>query len=335
MNHTESRSGKIVSIVGTALHSLRSSDQTPLALLAIGAVLLFCVISIAVLAKYTNNCQDPPEHRVLPPMVNDALKSDSHRSPLQIPTNFTPQTTPSVRSISNSQLPRSPAPLKKVIDQPPSSHTSGSKYLCPELVVPQDGECCLLLPKAPLHILQALRSGTVMALPAARSEFKLPIVDMKGVTVLQAIFKLSSSASQSNNDNRETSSIVLCSPTEEHHFLAQIRETRNVEPSVLTLHDHKCTLFGSLRAEIGDRGSGYIHSACDGSRLHFSGDFKFDSLHESSIQAQGLVFDENQELRAFVKPRLLDESSRSVRFGPGVDVGCVLLCLLGIDVLEL
>lgn len=156
--------------------------------------------------------------------------------------------------------------------------------LCDDLVVPENRECVLLVPKL--------------------DRDEVAINDHQGQQVFVA-----------QQSEEEDSRIVLLSPT--HEIFATVRTARaSGGMAALAIHDPYEKEFGILK---GMKGGDYELTG-SGRRIRF----------QTSSGRLNIV-DEDTRIMALSES---ERGQRQFRIGPRVDVGLVISCILGIDLLE-
>lgn len=175
-------------------------------------------------------------------------------------------------------------------------------HLCPTLVVPDQSECTLLVPR-----LQ----------PTGRCSGELPVKDLQGGSVFCAKYR---------EEGSRGKTIVLQSTSKEFIFASctsatACRPSDALALSVLYSNERQ---FGVLSLEHTEAGNGYTLNAqhC-GVWIQFRGDALFRSL---------CAIDEESRVLAIAEPE--QQNRRRVRIGPHVDAGLISLALMGIDLLE-
>lgn len=186
---------------------------------------------------------------------------------------------------SSRAVQRAPKPTAE-IDSRSSLGAARSReelpVLCDDLVVPENRECILLVPK--------LDSNEVA------------INDHQGQQVFIA------------RCPEEDARIVLTSPTDE--VFSTVRTARTAGMAALAVHGPYDSEFGILKGMP----SGDYELTGSGRRIRFQ-----------SSSGRLNVVDEDTRIMAFSE---LEGGQRQFRIGPRVDVGLVITCILGIDLLE-
>lgn len=182
-------------------------------------------------------------------------------------------------------------------------------HLCSELVVPDGSECTLLMQRIPPQ--------------GSQKHGYVSVDDARGSPVFRASFVLG----DQQTDNRR---LIFASASGDAVFAF----CRDAEPETapgnhqlgLTIHHHWDTLFGVLRAKGRGASRCYAVVTGHGLRTQVRGDIRTGNLNAT---------DEHGRLLALVEPFGPEGSGqRSVRIGPHVDAGLIVIALLGIDLLE-
>lgn len=210
--------------------------------------------------------------------------------------------------------------LKSVIDLPTSNtlavHVPSSaqalagnpsRYLCPELAVPQGSECTLLIPPIPL-------SGT-------KVEGHCTIDDLKGCAVFKAVFtpwEASHSAGGSPY-NRQCMRLESVTGTTLFAYCSPFVVHTNGQRLELEVFRQDGEPFGVIRRNT-ERGSFSVFSR---SRYHWQIDFDKD-FSQSPVQAE----DENGTMVAFLEVQ--DDGRWLIRVAPLGDAGLMIISVLGI-----
>jgi len=193
----------------------------------------------------------------------------------------------------------------KTPPQPPHALPVG-QHLCPELVVPEASECTLLVPWLP-------QPGT----PWAKNS--LTIDDARGIPV----FRISP-----GDSDRDHCRLALYSALGEAVF-ASVRDVKadsGGDIAMLTFHHQSGAIFGEIHPDNMEAGTRYTVVSCRGARIHI-----YDNKPLGSMNAT----DEHGRLLAIAEPRTHGANNmvRSLRIGPLVDAGLIVLALLGSDLL--
>lgn len=321
------------------LSRLKLTDATPAAVL-VGAAFIFLILLGVVFGVLLIRSSDEAVVHSRNTRAEEGMAGDDTFSALPSAKLLTRRGMPPFLPTS-ARVPKSPSLSDRI-----AMKTTGSReaeffgqHLCPELVVPEESECSLLVP--PLLFQQIVAPPLSMRLldsqlahKSRASDAEMTIDDARGIPVFRVTIS-SSSASASGSDDAsgnvhsiETQKrLVLSSAIGERILFAYVCEPAVCEdPSLLTIHHHSGARFGTLQKEEGDGQRGYRVKANSGWQLLFTGDWKLGALNAT---------DEKNTLQAIVEPRLLDPiPRRSVRIGPGVDAGLVVLALMGIDMLK-
>jgi len=93
-------------------------------------------------------------------------------------------------------------------------------------------------------------------------------------------------------------------------------------PRSLTMHRHTEELFGTLVGQSEQSGGAYVLRCGRDAEIRFSGHQRLQAI------------DNHARLLAMAEPLSDKPQCRSVRIGPKVDAGLVVLCMLGINCLE-
>lgn len=183
---------------------------------------------------------------------------------------------------------------------------SSLETLCPQLVVPEDSECTLIMPRMP------------------RSEGDMMIFDSRGGPVFQVII-------EGGSHKQSQRGLILSSPNREAEFARALEYSDKVgagpaTKSRLAMLDADGRLHGFLEGESpGANGCLFQYIPNAGHRTRFQ------------RNASGERFEvkyEDGKLLAMVEPTsggILDPSNEnlSVIIGPSVDAGLMVLCLMG------
>lgn len=195
--------------------------------------------------------------------------------------------------------------------------------LCPELVVPCNGECCLLMPSILFAFQSQAEAG---AGPQTINSQQMTINDPTGNPVFRVSIEPPMMRRHGSNGNGHKS-VVLSSAIHERIIFAYLGEAEELLEEgypLLKLYQHPGSLYGSLQrsADVNT----WSMSSIYGWQLRFIGSFKDGAL---------TVVDGTNKLQAKLNAHSSDShASHSVRIGPGVDVGLIVLSLLGIQMLE-
>lgn len=225
-------------------------------------------------------------------------------------------------------------------------HGNVHRHLCPELVVLADSECTLLVPLLPFQHITTPKSpmkspDSQFADKSRASEMEFMIHDSRGIPVfrISASSAISKSASASTIDGGDDSGFAgsvkpqkqlsLSSAIGQQIIFAYLMEPAleyGESPSFLSIHYRSGEQFAILQKDAGDGQLGYRVKVDSGWQLFFMGNWKLGAMNAT---------DHNNTLHATVEPRMLDPvPCRTVRIGPLIDVGLVVLALVGIDWLE-
>lgn len=235
------------------------------------------------------------------PLSKPAGRVDSHPASPQ-PIN----SSPPFGGGSNMQE-RSPLPSKS---PPHSPQDNSNPSICPELVVPEGCECSLLVPRLPPK--------------GAGNEGKISVADAMGVSIFQAEFR------PSLIGQADGKRMILTSSATENIF-ATCRDAKPVAPPAdregygLMIHNHLEQPIGVLRSETPARSS-YTLLTRQGVRIQVQGDIKAGAVTITDQQGRLLATAETKGTT--------NGGLRSVRVGPLVDAGLMVLSILGIDLLE-
>lgn len=171
--------------------------------------------------------------------------------------------------------------------------------LCADLIVPDGDECTLQLPRL------LSRGGPL----------SVYVDSMKGAPVFRVQVAIQGARR----------CLTLASPTEEVVF----GFCRDVQPNAsiprIAVHDHRMAEFGVLQADPKAAG-GFIFRSRKGWAVHFGG-----SPHIQAQDDQGLLLATTDPMG---EPNFVGDGKRPLRIGPEVDAGLIVLCFLGIDLLQ-
>lgn len=226
-----------------------------------------------------------------------------------------PSHGPAARSLTPAAASRKPAHRActgaNACGAGPDEEDQPEATLCEDLVVPEMDECTLEVPCLPeweQHE-RGRQRGTVRGLKS------FPVSSTQGFAVFEVFYSL---------DQREVNGggrcLVLQNPTGEVSF-ASCRGGDNSQAGLptITVHGASEAQFGSLSVEPGAQGNA-IFVARGGRRITFRG--------RPNTQA---VDDQNRLLASSVP---MGPERRSIRIGPMVDAGLIVVCFVGRDLLE-
>lgn len=304
------------------------SGKSTAAPMLIGSALLFALLVAVVLAVFGAKDIDEGQPFHISSRV-DSATSHIRKAPELFGSDdfFPPKSSapPSARL-----LPVLDASMKRSLGQIGHATTDEDgvaefkgQHLCRELVVPEESECSLLVPRLPFeqnaNSQASMRSPNSQRLEKSNAmDIELTIDDSRGIPVFRM------TTVEPNKDSGKH--LCLSSAIGERilfGYLAEPVPAQDGPPSFLKIHHHSGALFGTLRKENGDR---FRVRASPGWELLFTGDWETGALN---------VTDENGGLQAIVEPLCMQNVPRcSVRIGPHVDAGLVVLALLGIDLLQ-
>jgi len=222
-------------------------------------------------------------------------------SPLVPPKGLS--TVPEAILSSNRQVPESPVIRDSV-------HTFRFPFLCAELVVPEESECTLLVP-----LLNMSGTGTPP---------EVTVDDTRGIAVFRATMSGGDVNGSRVTRSQEGMRLVLSS-VQGDAILAYSRVVkcgRGQPETLVAIHHHSNALFGELRQDAG--GFNFMMATTWGPKQ-----VKF-RREAQSITA----IDETQRMMAIAETLPENLNTRSVRIGPLVDAGFIVLALFGIDMLE-
>eukprot|EP00927_Polykrikos_kofoidii_P015964 TRINITY_DN1715_c0_g4_i1.p1 TRINITY_DN1715_c0_g4~~TRINITY_DN1715_c0_g4_i1.p1 ORF type:complete len:591 (+),score=75.99 TRINITY_DN1715_c0_g4_i1:148-1920(+) len=214
-------------------------------------------------------------------------------------------------------------PQKPAVDA--SEAFMGLPPLCPSLIVPESSECVLALPSLLYDLAEASLPGPSAQQDLQRSGSGLrvnTVSDMDGRPMFRTAF---------GNDAGDvtTAPWLTLSGVGNSSIVAIAQQTANVRGS-LTVFDELKRPFGQLVVE-GNSRHGWIFTLkpVKGEQVKF---------HSSDSNMDCRVVSTAGELLALVEPVGSDplgfRVKRQATFGPSVDVGLLLLCLLGCDWLK-
>lgn len=297
-------------------HNAGTASAVALVVLCLGCVLFIGTAAALALVGFVTSNASSPEPLTTAPLEVVLARSDNGREPAA-PTSkaaLAPPTflsanedqhvrlsvPPSARALPperNSLLP-TPARSPQGSLLPASRRPFDGQRLCPELVVPQASECTLLIPR--VH---------------QTSGDEIVIDDIRGSPVLRV-----SVGAPSTSRGRVQGLLTLLAIQEDEVFAYGMAEDAKI-----TIRHHTEQDFAQLSF---DREAGaYVLTLCAGGKLYFRGDFVLESFH---------LQDERDRLLAVVQTLKNHgaDPKRQLRVGPLVDAGLVVLCILGVDILE-
>lgn len=224
--------------------------------------------------------------------------------------SFIPDTVPALHPPSSGRGSNPPMsapgfgrPPTSMLSLPPVSARGGDPheyYMCLELVVPEARECTLLMPR-----------------PWIGKYTNLSVADARGVAVFHVSFV--------NGKGRYPHDYVriLASADDGAQFgvLGEVTQAPTLGPCV-TLYNSSGGIFGILKV------------ATHAPRLYVLDIRGRDCVFVSGDIAAGAksVKDEEGRLLAIAEPR--GDDTRAITVGPLVDAGLMLLCFMGVDMLE-
>jgi len=228
--------------------------------------------------------------------------------------SFIPDTAPALylpngqRNSSHLAAPGFGKPSMSQLSLPPASARDDDKaayYLCLELVVPESRECTLLIPRPWIAVHNPLR-----------------VADARGVAVFTASFV--SGQGRFPQDRV----LILASADDGAQFgvLGEVTHALTIGPCV-TVYNSTGGIFGLLKPAVHFQ-SAYVLAIGGRDCVFVSGD---------SIEGATSIKDDEGRLLAIAEPRpniTTGNDLRSVTVGPLVDAGLILLCFLGVDMLE-
>jgi len=187
----------------------------------------------------------------------------------------------------------------------PGADDPDGPHLCPALVVPEDSECTLLVP-----LITPGHSGKTIT-----------ICDSHGVPIFKANFgTIPSGPGELSNEKRA----VLSNPILDTVFAfcrdARVDKESGMRELEICYETEKP--FGMLRADGPRFASGYSVAARGGWRIRFRGGPDGRNLNAT---------DEHGRLLAMTE---VNGQRRSIRIGPLVDAGLIVLAMLGISILQ-
>lgn len=319
----QNASGHMALVADARLIAHELSQEGPMS----GVVFVLLVLTVGVVAfllarHYLTGDDEKPEssRRPRPPRGQDAPVlmaapgASSTRGRAAATPHFPagaphyPTATPplSQRPLAASPRPTaSPAPIH--VQQPtersprggPGGSGAGPATLCADLVVPEGDECTLQVPR----------------LPSRGGPLSIYVDSMKGAPVFRAQVTMQGARRR----------LTLSNPPEEVVF----GFCRDVQPNAsiprIAVHDHRMAEFGVLQADPKAAG-GFIFRSRKGWAVHFGG-----SPHIQAQDDQGLLLATTDPMG---EPNFVGDGKRPLRIGPEVDAGLIVLCFLGIDLLQ-
>jgi len=236
----------------------------------------------------------------------ESLSPHSVRSCPEAPTSAsTPSLGPPQPTDTSTRL-ASVESTQLQVASPPES-VSGTPHLCPALVVPEGSVCKLRVP---------------MESPSSANGNTVVIKGACGVPIFKAFYSFRPSAGFGRGRQKHgLDRIALLSATSDVVY-AYCRSAEDGEPGLQICH-HYGAPFARLRASGPAPAPGNCYSVLtvNGSQVHFESD-------RQGLQLKGI--DEYGCLMAISE---VDGAHRSLRIGPMVDAGLILLAMLGMDML--
>jgi len=321
------------------LNALQDVSQTaPLLILLV--VILVLMFGAASMYRRRATAQDYPSGPLQPTSINSApcAKRETGLA-ARIAALQDPQSAASATFGSQAQVRTSNMHVSD--GQPPHSSSSGPvqeqpglPFLCPELVVPEASECVLVIPRLAF---KASPTKCTMA-----EDQVITIDDARGVAVFRA--KLTNDKGVLGTDpvaaelvgritggrTQDTRQLVLSSGAGDAVFAycrLKRASTSSSSGSTIGVYHPSNALFGEVSAANAETGS-YVVKTCTawGPRsMILQGDNKLCNITATN---------ESGRLLAITEPTTDGTMRRSVRIGPLVDAGFVVLSMLGIDMLE-
>jgi len=318
--------------------TLRDAQTVPLVILLV-VLVVFAIGAAYTLYPYESAAE--PDYRRSPlhganltrtPLPKGEIRPASPIAPPREPQRVASpllQNQPPVRT--NNFLfadAKSPQPSKRGPVQEP-----GLPFLCPELVVPEASECTLVVPR--LALKSHPSKGTVTEDPV------ITIDDARGVAVFRAALTDDNGSSGTDaldvqqgklaaGRTQDQQRLVLSSGAGDAVFaycrLKKATASSNIG-NVITVYHHSDAPFGEVVTENAETGSYVVKTRTGwGPRcMNLRGDKMLGNITATN---------ESGRLLAIAESMNDGTSRRSVRIGPLVDAGFVVLSLLGIDMLE-
>mmetsp|Transcript_64447 Transcript_64447/g.185217 ORF Transcript_64447/g.185217 Transcript_64447/m.185217 type:complete len:432 (+) Transcript_64447:13-1308(+) len=232
------------------IQTRRSSDGVGSMMLILGITvgvlaILLCIMPVAA-KNLRQRFQSPAAAAALleqqrRQQAQQAGAGASQRSQRQVPAPCTPGPIYSGGKADSASLSKLP------------DYTAA--YLCPELVVPEEQECTLLVPR----------------LPEGGSSGQVTVDDLRGVAVFRAYYG-------------QGKRLILSSAAGDSVFAF----CRDGESGTLTIHHPSDAQFGSLRSD----GGGYTVATRRGVCMHLRGDVRLGNLNATDEQGQLLAIAE-------------------------------------------
>lgn len=201
---------------------------------------------------------------------------------------------------------------KRSLPDTPSSF-SPSRYLCPDLAVPEDCECSLVVPTLDIGCLQ------VMGPPSSEDSL---VND--GVVVLSVNF---GPVGEGFPGPSGTDHLVLASESGEAIFAScyQAAREEDASPPRLTFQNFAGETFGDLQAHAQAAHGNYSITVVGGRRIF---------LRRDSDGSMSILDEQGERLSVATMKSLGGVFVRMVTVDPGIDAGLVVLALLGVDWLD-
>lgn len=276
----------------------------------------------------------------------DEMKAVEDDTPVQVPQRRRSRTLASLVSLpgtSRQAVPDNPrSPLKPNLKSeeeskhPSSSPVPGavddekvawngepmSRQLCPELVVPPEGECTLFVPKFTLSAMDKLGSKITVDVTHARSS------PMFRASIEHAEESCRIVLASALGDSVFAYCSLLPQASRASNIGARGASKENETPMCLSFYDFSNQHFGDMiRAAAPCNGSSYIFAMKRGWSLDF---------HIQSEDSSRRAFDDKGRLVASVErsPSPGNALRQGLTIGPCVDAGLILLIVLGMNLLE-
>eukprot|EP00927_Polykrikos_kofoidii_P071658 TRINITY_DN67911_c0_g1_i1.p1 TRINITY_DN67911_c0_g1~~TRINITY_DN67911_c0_g1_i1.p1 ORF type:complete len:463 (-),score=39.24 TRINITY_DN67911_c0_g1_i1:34-1422(-) len=306
-------------------HSLISYDTSVTSLIPVVICqLALCVFACCFINFAMQSVNDDLPAKVSVPSIGAfPVLSDARTSPMTVSS---PQVGLPKHSVGPFHL-REPPPVKpsSPIREPsdPMSREStqldqncgaggcqpqnlpNERPLCEELVVPQNSECLLIVPR--LNFSNDSQPVSVI------------VDDVRGMPVFRATLSPITRSSLGSIDRMSISDsrcLTLASADGDGLFAI----ARNDRKSI-ALYTHSEILYGNLEFS---EASNFVFSMISGGKIMFT--------CNETIKAISVLSSDDRKLAIVEPPKNGDlNDPRSIVVGPGVDVGVILLCLFGID----
>lgn len=262
----------------------------------------------------------PPRH--LDPHASGVIVMGPHASPGK-PRDLLPGQTPQ-QLATPQQKPATPqksaTPLLQQTDLSsgrrsvtPAHGQARGAHLCSELVVPDDNECSLLMPKIPETRLST--NGV------------LSISGDSGLPVLYAAYTRAERPPLGPDDLPGNGNRLVLRSALEDVILASCKdaepESADGLPRLIILNNRE-ELFGMLRATGPGPGSSYLVSLSTGENISFRRDSK--ALSSCIVDEDGWLLASSEDA---------GERGRLICISPRVDAGLMTLIMIGVDILDI